>query len=257
MLMRQLLFLALLPVLLSSPVLAQRATGVLRVRFDDRSPAVVAVNGRHFQKSGRAFTIGDLPRGRSYVKVYAFRAYRDGGGGHARLVYEGKVRIHPGIVTYCIVERNTGRVLIYFRDPGGAGSYHDPDFDDPAAAPETVAPATRESGPAATDKRRTPGAPGRQTLSAADIKELEKQVNGHIADEDKLRLMQELLEELSVSTAQVKEMLSWLGAETTRLEFAIWAYGRVTDPQQYHQLTAAFIYDSSKETLSSYINGTQ
>jgi len=249
--------------LLPGVLLAQRAAGVLRVRFDDRSPVTIAVNGRHFQKAGRALTIGDLPRGRSYVKVYAFRAYKEGGGGHAKLVYAGNIRIRPGMVTYCIVERSTGRALIYTRDPGGSNTYYDPEFDDNTTQPSSTAPpplptpSAGDEAPAAAADRMAAADPPRQPFLNKEMKDLQKRVDDRIAGPDKLLELQDALAEKSVTTAQVKQMLSWLGYEPTRLEFAKWAYDHVSDPQQYPQIAAVFTYESSKEDFSRYISGKQ
>jgi hypothetical protein len=252
--MRQLFFLMWIPALISFQVSAQPATGTLRVRFDDYAQLTVAVNGRHFPRTGRTLTIGDLPSGRHHAKVYWYRAYKEGGG-NAKLIYADRIRIRPGTTTYCIIEKNTGRAQVYTRE--GVSAY-DPDFDETAAA----APAAQESdagggGMATASARADISSSSIPPLAAEEMKALEKRVSNHVADEEKLALLQQELGSRVLSTVQVKEMLFWLGAETNRLEFAKWAYSRTRDRELYDQVAAALVYERSKEELRSYISGQQ
>jgi len=241
--MKQHFLFMILCLLSAGPLPAQREPGVLRVRFDDRHPLTVAVNDRRFPKIAGSLTIGDLPRRRSYLDVYEYRAYKDGGG-HARLVFSGKVRVRPGMVTYCIVERTTGRVKIYTREPVAANDYSDPLFDQGSALPLPPAAAQTEPSP---QPRISP-------LSADSMKILEQETIVHITDADKGVFLQQALSDKSVQTAQVRKMLSWFGSETSRLEFAKWAYDHVSDPDVFLSLQDVFIYENSREELEQYIS---
>ncbi len=237
-------FLLLLPVYV---VLAQKEPGVLRVRFDDRHPLTIAVNDRRFPKVAGSLTIGDLPRRRNHLDVYEYRAYKDGGG-HAKLVFSGRVRIRPGMATYCIVERSSGRVKIYTREHAGGNDYSDPVFDGGRTAAPAPPASTETESPQQLQSPATP-------LSTDNMKMLEAQVNILITDADKDEFLQRSLAGSSVQTQQVRKMLSWFGSEKGKLFFAKWVYSQVSDPDQFLSvLDDAFIYESSRQELRDYIN---
>jgi hypothetical protein len=50
-------------------------------------------------------------------------------------------------------------------------------------------------------------------------------------------------------------MLSWFSFESTRLEFAKWAYDGTIDRQNYWKLEDEFSFSSSKTELSQHIQG--
>ena len=60
---------------------------VLEIRLSDRSPLVVSINGRQYNKHGRTVTVGNLPRGRHNIRIYEFLEYKRGGG-RARLLFK-------------------------------------------------------------------------------------------------------------------------------------------------------------------------
>jgi hypothetical protein len=55
----------------------------------------------------------------------------------------------------------------------------------------------------------------------------------------------------------VGTMLGWLNFETTRLEFAEWAYSITTDKEHYSQLDSKFNFRSTKENFGAYISGNK
>ncbi len=223
-----------------SSLLAQREPGILRVRFDDQHPLTIAVNEKRFPKVATSLTVGDLPPKRHTVDVYEFREYKDGGG-QAKLMFSGRLKVRSGEVTYCIVERQTGRIKVYSREIAEDGSYWDPLFD--------------VTTPKATPKQSSDRVV-RSNLKEAQLKELEQEISSIISDEDKMAFLRDGLTEKSLTTAQLKTLLKGLGSETTRLEFAKWAYPNVSDPENFVDLFDLFVYDRSKEELRKLTHQT-
>ncbi len=90
-------------------------------------------------------------------------------------------------------------------------------------------------------------------LSANEMNQLSLAVKERITDTDKQKLMQQDLENKIMSTAQISIMLDWLTFEGSRLEFAKWAYPRVSDRTNYGQLKAKFSFLSSKKTIDNLL----
>jgi hypothetical protein len=91
-------------------------------------------------------------------------------------------------------------------------------------------------------------------LSQRDIDDLRTRVASRITDTDKLKLMQSALAGKSFTTEQIREMLGWLSFDSSKLDFARWAYTNVSDRRNFWRLEDVFSFGSSKEEFNSIIN---
>lgn len=72
-------------------------------------------------------------------------------------------------------------------------------------------------------------------------------------EDGKLKVAKQILSTNCMSSAQVKEIMGMFAYEETKLEWAKFAYGKTTDPNNYYQLNDGFTYPSSVDELNSYI----
>lgn len=72
-------------------------------------------------------------------------------------------------------------------------------------------------------------------------------------EDGKLKVAKQILSTNCMSVAQVKEIMALFSFEDTKLDWAKFAYGKTTDPQNYYQLNDGFTYSSSVDALNSYI----
>jgi len=203
----------------------------LRIRLSDGYPLTVAVNGRYFQKVGKTLTIGDLPKKRHNIKVYRYRAYQDGNGGKAELVYSGRIKVNPGSAYDCIVDVGTRK----FRMKEVA-SLAEPVM---MAAPQTSADI--EMPPA--DIQRS-----------APLKSLKQKIDASEEDADKLKLAKGFLAANNVSVSELRDIASWFFFDDTRLEFVKQAYPKVADKQAFASLRDVFTLESSKQDFEQFLN---
>jgi hypothetical protein len=89
--------------------------------------------------------------------------------------------------------------------------------------------------------------PAGAVLTDRDMVILRSLVKDRVTDTDKEALLKKELEDRGLRTAQVRDMLGWLSFETTRLDFAKWAYNQVIDRDIYRHLEDVFSFDGSKE----------
>jgi hypothetical protein len=248
---------AIIVILAYLPVMAQEGRGAIQVRLKDNNPLTVVIDGRHYRRYGNTLTIGNLPEGRHELKVYRFypsndARYRDFGynRSHARLVYRGKIRVEAGRMYYCSVDpqyntmnvRESGMVAL----EGDAGNYpirSESVFSDSPNAIE------EQSGRGIAYPEQI------NLLKATQMEALRQSVVTKPGDLDKLKQMQQYLEHRSMESAQVVTMLEWLNFESTRLEFAKWAYSKVVDQDNYHLVSGKLEYADSKEALEQSISG--
>lgn len=88
-----------------------------------------------------------------------------------------------------------------------------------------------------------------KTLTTVQMSQLANAVQQKVTDTDKQKLMQQNLENNSMSTMQVATMMDWLTFEGSKLEFAKWAYPKVNDKISYADLKNKFTFLSSKKAI--------
>jgi len=230
--------------------------GVLRVRLADNYPITLALDGRYFEKHGTRLTIGDLPPGRHYIKIYTYTATGNGKS-RAHLVYEGKIKVLANDVTNLIYNSTTGDIHLF---AGNDDDYNEPEENvmrnrkmepDMAAGNTTSTPAApdtmRKVIPADVTKPNLPAITA-DALNKAGIK-----INKLVTDTDKLKELQSIMLKKAFTTNQLQLMLTWLSFETSRVEFAKWAFEHTLDKENYSQIAEHFKYQDSKDELIQFL----
>lgn len=72
-------------------------------------------------------------------------------------------------------------------------------------------------------------------------------------DDSKLSIAKQILNSNPLNSDQVKRIMNLFWFESTRLEFAKFAYFRVYDPQNYFVVNDTFVFNSSIDELNDYI----
>ncbi len=258
-------------VLSLSVSVAADAQSILRVHMADNARINVAVNGRYFNKRGTTVTVGDLPPGRHNVKVYGV-TYDRWGRQYDRLVYQGTVSTGYGMITNLLYDPYTRRVSIRtnpvedsrYLQRYGANEQYRTEVPDNASGYEY--PGEENAVPAAgTSSNSLPsvngavsGAPVASPVAMGSFTEeksdkLKKAIEAKATDTEKLKMVRESLKKEVVSTYQVSYIMDWFLFESTKLEFARWAYPLVADQENYKDLLAKFSYSSSKEEMQEFL----
>lgn len=234
--MKRILLLTILLVSTIS-VFAQRgaAPATLRVRLSTNEMLSVSVDDRYYERRGRALTIGNVPMGRHYLKVYNLRVGRSGRG-RANLVYSGYMDLKPGSMNNAVVDpfqrRMTMRTTtnIYIRDRNDVYENWDDQnysrYDDD----------------------------NNNELRNQEVAELDSRVHDRITDGDKLKMVQTALNGRTYYTDQLRTMVGWLSFESTKLDFLKAAYDNTIDKENYWKLEDVFSFSSSKDELNDFVN---
>lgn len=203
---------------------------VLEIRLSDKSPLVVTIDGRQYNKHGRSITIGNLPKGKHSIRIYEFLEYKRGGG-RAKLLFTGTIKVDAGTYNYCVVDVKTQDMRVRTMDL----EYAYVDYDDYGSSDSI---AVGDNG---------------GTLSAKDLNDLKTRADGRITDTEKLKLLKSVLSDYTYSSAQVRTITGWLAFEDSKLNFAKWSYDKVTDKQDYWKLEDIFTYSTSKDEFNKFI----
>jgi hypothetical protein len=70
----------------------------------------------------------------------------------------------------------------------------------------------------------------------------------------KLEIAKQVLAQRCMTSSQVTEMMNCFDFESTKLDFAKFAYGRTYDLGNYYRVNDAFTFESSINDLNNYIN---
>lgn len=203
---------------------AARHKCVLKIELSDHSPITVAIDNRDYKKVGTSMTFGDLPTGRHYLRVYEYKEYKDGNGGHAKLIYTGSVKLKKNTITSCVVYPDDGEMVV------------------------TTQNMMREVPPANN---------AAATLSKQETTILGNEVKAKLTDIDKIKLAKTRLADETYTTAQVREMLPWFNFEESRLEFAKWAYNNTVDKNNYHDIVNDLAYEASVKEFESFLSSAR
>ncbi len=250
-------------------VLAQT---LLRVRLADDSRFNISVNGRHFNKQGTSITVGDLPPGKHFLKIYSV-AYDRWGSAYDRVIYQGSVVTNYRMITQFVYDPYTRRVNIKDIPSGENGGpvpdYQNPDnnqyrayYDNGSGkkysqkeqdnSDNSAPPVANDAGNSASGVPAASPVPA-GTFADTELEKLKARTDAKNTDTDKLKLVKEALKKETVTTFQVSAIMDWFLFESTKLEFAKWAYNITTDQDFYGDLSSKFDYKSSKEELEQFI----
>lgn len=245
------------------------AQSLLRVHLADNSRINISVNSRYFNKRGTTVTVGDLPGARHYLKIFGV-TYDRWGRVYDRLIYQGTVSTYDGMITNFIYDPYTRRVTMRTNpiDDSRNGYAQNqptdryngnrdivPDLSTPPAQP----PAPEDDTKVSPQQGGTPAASpvGTSTLTDQASDKIKTKVDAKGTDTEKMKYLKEALRNETLTTFQVSYMMDWFLFESTKLEFARWAYNITTDKEYYDDLAAKFNYNSSKEELQQFLESTK
>ncbi len=255
------------------------AQSVLKVRLADNSRFNVAVNGRYFDRKGTSITVGDLPAGNHYVKIFKV-SYDRWGRVYERTIFQGAVRTRNGMISQMVYDPYARRMgvnlipdnaMVDSRPSYNDGNYNDGNqrserySDAPQhsrmAKQSTTAPAN-EQVPAIAEnegKKSQPNLPAASpmpqgSMTEAEIDALKAKVDGQKTDTEKLKMLKSELRKETITTFQLSSILDWLLFESTKVELAKWAYFITEDKDFYSDIFNKFSYQSSKDELKQFID---
>lgn len=236
------------------------AQSMLRIRLADNSPINVSVDGRYFNKRGTSVTVGDLPFGRHYFKVYATMQTRSGRT-YEEVIYQGKVKTYYGRITTIVYDPGTRYADVQETDIDAYANNHPQSDNDNGQYIEHGADRRNEksyypdeNGYNQPDVPASPVSPAEMsTLDDEKINKLKGKVSGENTDTKKINMMKAGLQEETMTTAQVGELMNWLSFESSKVDFAEWAYNQTVDKDLYSDLLVKFNYQNYKDELDQFI----
>lgn len=91
-------------------------------------------------------------------------------------------------------------------------------------------------------------------MSANDFNALKNSIRAQSFDSSRLTVAEQAVGMNHLSSQQVLELMKEFSFESTKLDFAKFAYGRTTDRNNYYLVNNGFTFSSSIDELAGYIN---
>ncbi len=228
------------------------AQSLLKVRVADDRRINVWLDGRYFNKTGTSVTVGDLPAGRHILRIYSMTMTRSGRT-RDEVIYEGMVKTYRGKITLVDYDPVSEDVDIRAEETDG----RPPVQDQMAAAPN----ADVENNPQTTNEEKS-GVPVASpvaveelsTLNDGKIDKLKTKVTPKKTDTEKMNLLKEGLTDETMTSKQVSMLMDWLGFESSKVEFAEWAYPKTVDKESYRELLTKLKYKNYQDELEKFLS---
>ena len=230
----------ILPVAFSFIALSAAAQSRLRVSLTDNSRITVEVDYKHFPTIGTSITVGDLPPGRHQIRIFSERENRFGRQIQDR-IYEGRAKTSEGNITLFELDPESGSINVY-----------EENIDSFAVNPmihHEVGAGDANMQPAAQHLAPKPSG----TFTDAKLAALKAKADDINTDTRKMSTIKEALVGEKITTDQVGKIMDMLGFESSREEFAEWAYNIVVDKENYNTLFDKFSYKENQDALDNFL----
>ena len=260
--MKSLILSFLLPVTI---ITGAQGQSMLKVHLADNSQINVSVDGRYFNVKGTSVTVGDLPPGRHAFTIYAVQQDRRGRG-REESVYSGRVTTHAGYVTLFTYDPYSQQTDVQEQE---ANTYaqvpHQPDNgygsgnNNNTQAPQV----NNNNNDYGNDNKyiqpsdaplASPVAPeSMATLTGDKTDKLKKKAADKKTDTEKMNVLKEGLAGEKITTDQVGAMMDWFNFESSKVDFAKWAFQNTVDKENYTNLETKLTYKNYEDDLDTFI----
>jgi hypothetical protein len=229
------------------------AQSMLKVRVAGDRPINVWLDGRYFNKRGTSVTVGDLPPGSHMLRVYAMAEDRWGRPSE-KVIYHGRVSTYEGTLTSLYYDPYTNETNIRQMEMGAdtRGSMLPPASAEPQQQPQNNSEYDdnqQPSSPVASPVSQETGG----SLTEATMEKLKTKVTAKKVDVERMNTIKEALDHETFTTDQVSSMMDWFGFESSKVEFAEWAYNKTVDKEMFGDLAAKLTYQNYRDEFEKFL----
>ncbi len=221
---------------------------MIKVKLTDNSPLNVAVDHRYFNKRGTSVTVGDLPAGRHFVQIYSFERGRRGRG-YDNIIYEGRVRTQAGRVTILEFDPYSRNTSISEEDINAYMANRAPVRNNDPMQGEDI----NNNGDNNSVASPVASSVAIGSLTQPRIDQLKTTIEAKKTDTEKTNFLKSELKDDQLTTSQVGMIMDWLGFESSKLDFAEWAWNITVDRYTFNTLEDKFTYKNYRDDLDKFL----
>ena len=245
----------------------QARGSVLELTTPQHEGVIVELNNKRYY-SDCLLTIRGLKSGQHRLKVFNKTRSRTrcGNGRKVRLLYNGVINlphrskmeatVHP-IQGLCIdnvtpLGRTMHQPQVYYPEYDQYGNYDNgfPGYSNHGNTWNTHHAPVLSPG---DDHQTGSCGVGMNTINNREFQEILNRMEDRAFDSDRLRLAKRAVTNYNLNSHQVRAIMLHLCFDSTRLDFAKFAYNSVVDPHRYHVTYDAFDFRSSERELEEFL----
>ena len=228
--------------------------------FDNGNFSVVLDDQPACSKAG-FFSAPVIEPGYHKLKVVRYFSTPYGYSMMQKVVYKGWINIPARSVVYanisCHNEFDVVKVEPYFCPPHGHGHGHGHGNGNGWEDDDEYDESGYENGYG--HEGNGWGAPTPQPLpmcmSQMEFMQLKNSIESKSFESSKLQIAKQALSYNNFTSAQITDLMSAFDFESTKLDFAKSAYGKVIDKQNFYLVNNSFAFESSIQELNQFIAG--
>lgn len=210
------------------------------------------------------FEITDLTPGKHRVRITKRSNNPYGGGVKVSVLYNGFIDVPRHKKVIAMIHHNRRLTVVRtidLRPQGcdtyGGNTYGGNQYDAPWGGTGYIGGGSNGTGSYGTTQSN--GDCGYTTainhMSDRDVNRLINDLERACFDDDRLAMAKRRLRHKQVDSYQVRMIIETLWFECNRVALAKFAYERVSDPGNFHEVYEAFDFNSSVNILEEYIHG--
>lgn len=240
------------------------AQSMLRVRLADNSQLNVSVDNRYFNKRGTAITVGELPYGRHKLRIFQHTEGRRGRG-YEEEIFSGNVVTYEGMITLFVYDPNSRETDVSEQDIDKYTANHPPAHESdrfneqyPDNGNRRVVNENDNYGsPKPSDGPVASPVPPEKMSTVTDAKmiDLKTKSDARKTDIDRMNMLKQELKSEKVAVSQVGAMMDWFNFESSKVEFAKWAFDYTIDKEYFIDLVGKLSYKNYQDELQGFIKG--
>ena len=231
--MKQILSLLVLFTLTYVAQATHPASSVLNISLHDQAAFNVIINGKPYNHQASSYSIAELQPGRHFVEIIRFDRVHNGRSyvfSHPRVIFSDYIRLGSGIeLTGYINHRHR------FVETSKIARVHVP------APVQQVRARPNRSYPV------------RMAMDQRSFMHLKQSLEQSRNDSHRMNMARQATAAGYLSSGQVRELMLTFKSESSRLEYAKFAYPYTLDPQNYHVVHTSLRSPASSRNLHRYL----
>jgi len=212
-------------------------TSELNIKLFDNSVFYLTLDNHVYNNFTNAYHIKQISNGNHFLKVMRFRKGPNPHNNNPKTIFAGYIYVPGGMKIMGMIDMFnnytvTNQFPIY--------NHHDDDWDggwnDDSPMPPT--PPVYYLG-----------------MEPSTFMELKNMLNNTSFDDSKLTIAKQALINNNISAEQVLNLMGAMTFESTKLDFAKFAYNYTVDKEKYFMVNNGFTFSSSIDELNRFIQG--
>lgn len=240
---------------------ADHVHSVLNLRLYNNQPFAVAVDGRNQGPVSNSFEIRNLPAGKHQLKIFSIVNNSYNWGSHQELIYKGPVDIYEGYEVSAMLDRFHGLIV-----EDVVALYAQPNLnllpEHHAATSVSITSLLRPVDGQNNGGHHNGHGYGHHEvhehvipcMHPDDFNVLLGVIGSKWFESTKKEIAMQALSSHYFTSAQIAQLLGVFSFESTKLEVARLAYGRVIDPERFYMVYDSFTFESSIRDLTAYVS---